>query len=107
MEISPKTKHQSIINLEKMISSNYILKKILSLLENKKKLKTIIYNKNIQKKFKIDIEDYKKASGKYKIGGKNGKGKVYILNTDILIFEGEYLNGKKMEKEKNIMNIVN
>ncbi len=63
----------------------------------------------------------------YKIGGKNGKGKEYNINTNILIFEGEYLNEKrsgigkeyydtdvlkyegeylnrkKMEKEKNIM----
>ena len=47
-----------------------------------------------------DIEDYKKTSGKYKIAEKNGKGEEYILNTNIMIFEGEYLNGKRNGKGK-------
>ena len=58
----------------------------------------IIYNKNLQKKCGVDIEYYKKKSGKYKIGGKNGLGKELKLNTDNLIFEGEYLNGKRHGK---------
>jgi len=33
-----------------------------------------------------------------KIIGKNGKGKEYIINTYIIIFEGEYLNGKRNGK---------
>ena len=33
---------------------------------------------------------------------KNGKGKEYYPNGN-LRFEGEYLNGKKMEKEKNVI----
>jgi len=37
-------------------------------------------------------------------GKKNGKGKEYYDNdNDKLKFEGEYINGKKIEKEKNIM----
>ena len=32
-----------------------------------------------------------------------GKGKEYNVSDDELIFEGEYLNGKKVEKVKNIM----
>ena len=48
----------------------------------------------MQKSIGVDIEYYKKQSGKYKIGAKNGKGKEYILNTNKLIFEGEYLNGR-------------
>ena len=99
MEFS-KDKHQPYMNLEKMISSNIVLKKIFSFLEKTKKLKIIIENKNIQKKIKIDINDYKNASGKYKIGGKNGQVKIFILNTDLLIFEGEYLNGVKNGKGK-------
>ena len=67
----------------------------------------VIYNKELQKKLLFNLEDYKRISGKNKIGDKNGKGKEYILNTNILIFEGEYLNGKKMEKEKNIIKMVN
>ena len=37
---------------------------------------------------------------------KNGNGKIKEYENDVLIFEGEYLNGKKMEKEKNIIIIM-
>ena len=37
---------------------------------------------------------YKKYSDRYKIAEKNGKGKEYNKE-DKLIFEGEYLNGKR------------
>ena len=60
----------------------------------------IIYNKKLQNKIGINFDDYKKESRKLKIGEKNGKGKEYILNTNILIFEGEYLNGRKNGKGK-------
>ena len=48
----------------------------------KKKLNMIIYNKECQKMVLVNLKDYKKLSGKYKIG-------------------------KKMEKEKNIILKVN
>ena len=48
----------------------------------------------------MDINNYKKISGKYKIGEKNGKGKEYILNEKKLVFEGEYINGKRNGKGK-------
>ena len=54
-------------------------------------------NKQLQKIIGVDIEDYKEMSGKYKIAEKNGKGREYKLNTNILIFEGEYLNWKRNE----------
>ena len=41
------------------INSSYILKQIFSLLEEKKKLKTIMYNKKIQKNIDICIANYK------------------------------------------------
>ena len=63
-------------------------------------LNMIIYNKKLKKMLLVDIEDYKKISGKYKIGKKNGKGKEFILNINRLIFEGEYLNGKRNGKGK-------
>ena len=53
--------------IEKSIESSYILKNIFSYLSEKQKLKIIIYNKHLQKKLDINIEDYKKVSGKYKI----------------------------------------
>jgi len=89
---------KSKINL-KDIKSFYIIKKIFLFLYEKNKLNMIIYNKELQKKLLIDIKDYKKISGKYKIGGKNGKGSEFNISTE-LIFEGEYLNGKRNGKGK-------
>ena len=87
------------VNL-KDIKSTLIIKKIFSFLNEKQKLNMIIYNKELKKILLIDIKDYKKRSGIYKIGEKNGKGKEYIINTNKLIFKGEYLNGKKNGKGK-------
>ena len=84
----------------KSIKSSYILTEIFSFLNSKQKLNLIIYDKQLQKELKISIKDYKKISGKYKIGGKSGKGSEYILNTNIIIFEGEYLKGKNNRKGK-------
>ena len=86
--------YKSKIN-NRYIKSSYIIKTILSFLNEKQKLNMIIYNKELQKKCLVDIEDYKKISLKYRIGERNGKGKEYIKYTKILIFEGEYLNGKR------------
>ena len=44
--------------------------------------------------------------GEYLNGQKNGKGKEYYYNNK-LKFEGEYLTGKKMEREKNMIWMVN
>ena len=82
------------------IKSDYIQKYIFSHINIKRKLNLIIYNKELQKKIGVDIEDYKKTSGKYKIAEKNCKGREYILNTKRMIFEGEYLNGKRNGKGK-------
>ena len=57
------------------IKSSYIKKIIFSFLNEKQKLKMIIYNKQLQNICLIGIEDYKKISGKYKIMERNGKGK--------------------------------
>ena len=73
--------NQSIVN----IKSSKILKIVFSFIEEKQKLKIIINNKEIQKLISINIEDYKKLSGRYKIVEKNGKGKEYSLKTNILL----------------------
>jgi len=57
----------------KLIKSIFILKKIFSLINNKTKFKLIVYNKNIQNKLNIDIIDYRRFSGRYKIYDENGK----------------------------------
>ena len=90
---------KSKINL-KDIKSSYIINKIFLFLNEEQKLKIIVNNMEFQNICLVGIEDYKKASGKYKIGDKNGKGKEYIINTNILIFEGEYMNGKRNGKGK-------
>ena len=82
-------------NLDKSVKSIYIIKNILSHLTIIKKLKLVIYNKQLQEKLGIDIEFYKTKSGKYKIGKKNGLGKEFILNTEILLYEGRYRDGKR------------
>jgi len=88
------------LKLGKSIKSEYILKEIFLFLDRKRLFNLIIYNKYLQTVLKINIEDYKKISGKYRISEKDGKGKEYILNTNILIFEREYLKGKRYGKGK-------
>ena len=95
--------NKSKINLRD-IKSSYIIKIVFSFLCEKEKLNMIINNKELQKLFLVKIEDYKKLSGRYKIGEKNGKGKEYILYSNILIFEGEYENGKRKGKGKEYYN---
>ena len=80
------------------IKSIYILKRIFSSISKIKKLDIIFYNKKIQSKLDINIEDYKPLTNIEKRGEKNGKGKEYLINTDILIYEGEYKNWKRNGK---------
>ena len=82
------------------VKSIYILKKILLNLTENKKLLLIKYNKYYQNVMIINLEDYKKVSGKIKIGGINGYGKEYDLNELKLKFEGYYINGKRNGKGK-------
>ena len=84
----------------KDIKSQYNIKGIFSFLNEKQKCNMIIYNKQLQNNFGINIENFKKVSGKYKIVEKNGKGKEYSLYTNKLLFEGEYSNGKRNGKGK-------
>ena len=97
--MSQLEKAQSSVNF-KEIKSTFIIKNIFSYLLEKQKLHLVIYNKELQKIYLIDIEDYKEISGKYIIGEKNGKGREYKLLDNILLFEGEYLNGKRNGKGK-------
>ena len=61
----------------------------------------IIYNKNIQKKLNIAIEDYKTFCKKYKEGTLNGLEFKFLKETKRLVFAENYKNNKKMEIEKN------
>ena len=88
------------INLKRAVNSFYLIKDILSLLSENKKLDIILYNKKYRNKLGITLENYKKLSGKYIKGERNGKGEEYTIDDNIKIFEGNYLNGKKNGKGK-------
>ena len=88
------------VNLYKSVKSFYIFKKIFRNLDERKKLNIIKYNINLVTKFGINIDYVKKISGKYKINGINGYGEEYNQKTNYLIFEGEYLKGKRNGKGK-------
>ena len=95
-----RTEDEKIIDLRKSVKSRYIIKEILSFLDEYLKLNIIAYNTQFQRLFNIDVDYYRKVSGKLKVGGINGEGKQYKLDSDILLFEGEYKNGKKNGKGK-------
>ena len=88
------------INLNEDIKSIVVLKNIFSFCEENKKFKIMLYNKWLQKKFGIDIECYKKLRGRYFKGDRNGHGQVFILDSNILLFEGEYIDGEINGKGK-------
>ena len=98
----PSISEDSIIPvyLRQSIKSSYILKQIFSYLTKKKKLSIIAHNTKYQKLFEINKEDYKRISGKIIYFDKKGNGKIYKADTNQLLFEGRYLNGKKNGKGK-------
>ena len=67
------------------IKSPYVLKGVFSFLSQWQKMDIIKYNKQLQKLFDFNDITYKIISGKYKIAEKNGKGKEYILNINMMI----------------------
>ena len=82
------------------IKSLYIIKKVMLFLHQNKKLGLIKYSNYWLNKFNLNIEDIKKASQKYRIIDENNFLKEYLLDTNILIFKGEYLNKKRNGKGK-------
>ena len=86
------------------IKSSFILKKIFYSIDIKKKLNTIAYNKKIQKKFGLNLIDYKRVSGKY-MKEEYGITKIYNSYTDDIIFKGNYanrkMNGEGVEYDEN------
>ena len=84
----------------KNVKSKFILDFLFSFIEKGKKLDLIKYNKYFQNLFGINILNYKPFKARYIIFEKDGKGKEYLGHNDVLIFEGEYLNGKRKGKGK-------
>ena len=114
------------------IKSIYFIQKIFSYLDTHTKLRLIKYNKTLQNEMGINITDYEKNSkiyiiykenniveeydsanaeiifeGEYLNGKRNGKGKEYNYHKNEVIFEGEYLNGKRNGKGKEYDNYKN
>ena len=89
------------------IKQEYFWFVIFSNIIEKRQLQLIQYNKHLQKILKINILNYRIFSGKYIEYESTTKGKIFDAYNDKLIFEGEFLNGKKMEKEKNIIMMAN
>ena len=48
----------------------------------------------------MNLDYYKNISGKEHIGERNGIGKEYLLNANIMIFIGIYKDGQKKDKGK-------
>ena len=88
------------------IKSKYILKIIISYIIQKTQLNLVKYNKYIQLKLDLKLLHYKIFSGNFTTifdNNNNKIGKIFDEYKDKLIFEGEFSNGKKMEKEKNMI----
>jgi len=96
--------------LLKNIKSSFCLKIIFSFLDEEKKLKLVKYNKAIQDDIDINLNNYKFFSERYIIydsnrkGKRKRKGREYCGSNDLLVFEGEYLNGERNGKGKYYWN---
>ena len=84
----------------KHVKTSYFLRILFSYVDEKQKLKLIKYNKSLQVNLNISLINYKYFSGRYIIYESNGIGKEYNNENDILLFEGEYKNGKRNGKGK-------
>ena len=82
------------------IKSNFFVKLIFSFMIEENKLKIVNYNKNLQKILDISLINYRLYTNKYIIHEKNNIAKEYDIYTNNLIYEGEYLKGKRNGKGK-------
>ena len=95
------------ININKILENkkqSFIIPLMLSHLVEKRKLETVKYNKRIQSLININLVDYKLLCKRYIIFTKKGEGKEYNYENSELVFEGEYLNGKRNGKGKEYEN---
>ena len=79
----------------KNIKSDYFKKILLLHLDERKLLQLINYNKELQNLMDIKLICFKINSGKIIIGERSGLGKELDYFTNKILFEGEYLNGKR------------
>ena len=84
----------------KNIKSTFFIPQIFSFINDKVKLKILQRNKYYQNLIGVSIINYKILSQRCVEYRSDGKVKEYSLYNDQLIFEGEYLNGKRNGKGK-------
>ena len=84
----------------KKIKGSFFLKILFSYVNLKQKFEILKHNKSLQNAININNRHYQLFSGRYIIYEENGEVKEYEGNTDDLVFEGEYLNGKRNGKGK-------
>ena len=82
------------------VKISFFVRLLFHHLNEKRKLKIINYNKYIQKLLGINIINYKIFYGKYIEYESDGKAREYYYYNDNLVYEGEYLNGKRNGKGK-------
>ena len=84
----------------KQIKSLLILKKLFNHLFIDAKLRLLRYNKNFQNILNITIIDFRNLSKTFIIIERAGYGKEYDSYNDELLYEGEFINGKRNGKWK-------
>ena len=76
------------------IKSTYILKIVFTYVDDRRKLNLIKFNKKIQSILGLNLIDFRRFSGRYKVE-EYGKIKEYNSYNNRLIFEGQYSNEKR------------
>ena len=111
-EILSKNNQNSLSNINlTIIKSNHILSKIFNNIQKKKSLEIIKYNKKLQNRFKLSIEDYKEYSEIYSsieieiTPVKSKYGRFININKNDEIFYHIYFNDNK-EEIKNKYEII-
>ena len=108
--ISKKDQTQNFDNLK----SNFILRKLFNILKENKSLNIMKYNKKLQKRLNININDYKEYSQIYssiqiELKIADNKSKKYKLKKFINILDKDrkyyhiYFNDSKEEKKRNYL----
>ena len=80
----------------KKIKSIFFVKNLIYYYINEAtQFKLVKYNKSLQKLIDLNLNSYKLFSGKYIIYSADGKGKEYSRYNDNIFYEGGYSNGKR------------
>jgi len=75
--------------------SSYFTQRIFSLLDEKRKLKLLKYNKKLQKLLNISIMNYMYYKGNIIIYDFDGTGEEYNVKSNTLEYKGEFINGER------------